>query len=1631
MSKRRAPALQQPLRRHALAAATAALLAGAAQPASAATCTWNTASGNWNALANWLNCVAGNGNPGGVPGGADTAVIGAGSTVTVSTAQAINTLNNAGVVSVNNNTALSFDARTTGASFFGGGQIVLGGSGSRLYVEGGNGVTVGAGSTIRGAGQIGQAVVQSGGSLFSNAGTISADANGQALILVAPGNSGSYANTGLMEARNGGTLELRNVGVAQSGGGQVRAEAGSSVLINGATVAGGVVGTTGNGRIQASGNFNNLLSGVTLAGVVDMVPAGSSLRIQDGLSFSNGTIDVGSSSILYIDNRGNLTQTLGGTGTINLAGGALRMEGSGQTTTGANVTIRGSGTVGQATVQSGNHTWINNGLVSADVSGQTLNLVSPGNGPVPIQNNGILEAMNGGRLLLSADVDAATGSQMRAGAGSVIEMNGVRVTGTVNTTGSGSFRANASFNNVLSGVTLNGNLDMASGAASTRISEGLVLNGAINVGSSSILYLDNRSTATQAVSGTGSINLAGGALRMEGTGQTTTGANIAIRGSGTVGQATVLSGQHTWVNNGLVSADVSGQTLNLVNPGNGSQPVQHNGTMQATGGGTLQISTDVTGGAASRYDVDAASRVLMNGVTLSGVVNQTGSGAIDTSASLNNLLSAASLSGRVNVSSLRVSNGMAMNGGATVNVGASGVLYFDNRAPATAAQTISGNGQIVMAGGALRFEGGTSTTWDSGVTVRGSGQIGQATLASANHTLVNNGTIMADGGALNITPIANAGSLQGTGTLRVDGGALSLGTGQTTNQGTLDMRATGTLALGAQNLVLSSDYTNAQAGSGNSFNRRAGVSGTGQIQAGGDGAQMLSGAGVTGGTTSNATLTIGNVRVGANTFNVNIGNGGTTGPLLRGALQTSVNGANITDARLSGSGVTAGNYNAGGPGGGGETRAITFTASSAGALAPMSGQVVNLRSTYDNIADQKLNIVLGSGAAAYNAALGFTSTPVQVANQRVGGSNSATLVVNNTAAAGAFSEDLNASIASVGGQATATGSVSGRLAGTSNTGTGAITARVDTSSAGAKSGVVNLNYESAGAVNGVSNGLGTVGVGGQTVTVNGNVYQAASGALQTAALNFGTVQVGQAVSQSLVVRNTATGATGFVEDLNASFGAASGTGAGLISGSGSLSGILAGSNSNAGNGSMVVNVNTSAAGVINGSIAVNYTSAGAVAGVSNGLGLLAVGSEAYGVAGTIQATGNVINQASPLVNNPTVNLGAVRVGAAAPTGTVSVTNVATAAPQAALNASIAPTTGPVSASGNFSLLNPGATNNTSLVVGLNTGTAGNFTGVNAGTATISFVSDAANVGNCAPNCQLNLASQVVNVEGKVYTQAVGSASGTVINFGVVRVGDTVSARNITIDNTAAATALNDTLRADLSGLAGPFGGNGSVSGISAQGSGQIGVGLNTASAGIFNSTGSIGFTSQNADMADVSAGANASVSVMATVNNLANGDFDLAGGSGTLSQAGSSYTLDLGTIVLGDSVSSTLTLDNDVAGPADELSGSFDLGAADDFTYGGWGPLSMLVAGASSGNLTLQWLAGSLGLFTDTIVFNGLGTNASDTTGLAQTRTLTIRANVISGTTPPGNVPEPGTLALLLAAAAAGLAARRNVRAAA
>ncbi len=713
-----------------------------------------------------------------------------------------------------------------------------------------------------------------------------------------------------------------------------------------------------------------------------------------------------------------------------------------------------------------------------------------------------------------------------------------------------------------------------------------------------------------------------------------------------------------------------------------------------------------------------------------------------------------------------------------------------------------------------------------------------------------------------------------------------------------------------------------------------------------------------------------------------IANAGSNGPALRGAIQTTGSGANISDARLSGAGVTAGNYGPVAAGNSTGSLAVNFNATGAGTLAPLSGQAVQIVNNFDNVGAQLLSIQLGQGTAVYNLAQGSAApTPVTLSNQRVGGTTSQVLTVMNTAPSGNFTESLNASFGANTGSATNNGGAINLLVGQGSNNT-AMSVGVNTSSAGHNAGTATLNYISDGSG---SSGLGTTNVGSQTINVSGNVYQVAQGHVNTALLKFGTVQVGQNIQQALSISNIASGTSGFVEDLNASFGNSTGIGAGAISGSGFING-LAASGSNSSN--MVVHVNTATAGTIN---------------------------------GVIQTGGQVVDQANPVINtSQPINLGSVRVGAVSPTAFVSISNQATGNAQVALNSSISGNA-PITASGSFSLLTPGQTNSSSLQVGMNTATAG----VINGSATVALVSDASNIGGCGSNCQLNLAAQTINVVGKVYQQAVAWVNAAAVNFGIVHVGDSVAAQNVSVSNTAPVVALNDVLKGSIY-ASGPFSAGGSLgAGLAAGASsapGSLTVAFNTAAAGIFSSNATLSFLSSNPDMNDLTL-ASQMLQLSGQVNNYAHADILKTGGAGSLTRNGNTVTLNLGILTQGTgTVDAMLEALNNVAGLSDLLQGSFDLSGANDFNLTGFTAFSGVAAGGAYTGLDVSFDTSMLGIFTDQIYLNGSSYNSSGYSD-GQNLTLVLTADVVASA---GTVPEPRSLALVASALAALLWIRRR-----
>ncbi len=1168
-----------------------------------------------------------------------------------------------GTVNVNSNSVLAFNGTQT---LSGAGTVVLGNTGPSnrgLSLESNTVLTLGPDIVVRGQnGVLGETYLSGGTQSIVNNGRISADVLGGTVTL-AP-NAGT-TNNGILEAQNGGTLVLAS-NVAGTAGGSIRAGAGSTVLQSGVTLS-GTIATQGGGNIRPTASNSNVLAGVSFNGALDMATGNAIERVTGGLVL-NGSINLNANSVLSFTGdqtlSGNGTITLGGTGSSNRA---LSLEGATVLTLGSGILVQGeNGTLGQTYLAGGVQSIVNNGRISANVNNGNLNLV-PNAG---IVNNGVLEAANGGRLTLSSHVVGAAGSSIVAGAGSTVVQNGVTLSGTINTTGSGNFRATADNANFLNGVSFNGTLDLASANAVERVTGGLTLNGRIDLNANSVLSF----SGDQSLSGSGELVLGGTgasnrALSLEGATVLTLGANIVVRGeNGTLGQTYLAGGTQAIVNNGRISANVSGGTLTLA-PNAGTT---NNGVLEAQSGGTLVLSSNVTGTPAGQIRAGAGSTVVQNGVTLSGVINTSGDGNFRPTADNNNILSGVSFSGVLNMASTngveRVAGGLTLNG--RIDLNANSVLSFNG------SQTLGGTGSIVLGNSgasnrALSLEGATTLTIGPDITVRGtSGILGQTYLAGGSQSIVNNGSFISDGGGLitvapgtafvnNGLARAQSGSLtvaaplSGTGTLQADpSGQLNLPNGAKA-QGRLVLTGAGAnIALGTGNLTISSDYTNVAAGSGNGFNRRAGVTGTGQIFAAGNVAPLITGAGVSGGATANATLAIGNVRVGTTVFNYQINNGGSTGPTLRGAIQTSVNGASLNDPRLGGTGVTPGLFNAGAPGFGSGDLGVSFSVASSGAIAPLTGQLLNFRSNFENIGDQKLNIVVSSGAAAYNAAVGSaTPAPIQLAAQRVGGSVTQALTITNTAPAGAFSEDLNAQFGPATGAALGAGSVTGVLAGGSSGGSGSLAVGVDTTVSGVRSGSVTVNFATAGAVGGVANGLGVAAANQQVIAVSGNVYAPAVAQLNTPAVNFGIVRVGDTVApRNVSVTNTASGA--LTDTLRASLSG----GASPFTASGTATAVAAGATNAS---SLAVTLNTAAAGVYSSSGSVSFTSQNPeMADLPLGTASVGFTAQVNNLAATTLAhTGAGSFSGSAL--SYTLNFGTVLTGAAGGTATLSLANSAT------------------------------------------------------------------------------------------------------------------------------------------------------------------------------------------------------------------------------------------------------------------------------------------------------------------------------------------------------------------------------------
>ena len=1256
--------------------------------------------------------------------------------------------------------------------------------------------------------------IRTGGATISNAGLwndqnafgnrISNDLSASASTFA---NSGSYVKTG---------AATTDVAIAFNNTGTVDVQAGTLSLSGGGTNGAAGVLQAGAAGTLAFGNGFSFGAGSTLSG------AGAK------------NLNAGTFTLTGVQHVANLN-LLGGVyqgshefdGDVDWLGGGF--SGAGLTTVLANATfLLGSNNLKDI-----------NGRTLQVLSGGSLNWSNASNdggrirtGGATIANAGLWNDQNAFGNRISNDLSASVSSFVNSG--------------TYTKTGNSTTEISIAFNN--SGLTdvQAGTLNLVgNGSSGGEFRAGV--NGTLSFGGAGYSFVDGA-----VFSGAGAKNLNGGSFTLNGT-QTANNLNLL---AGSYGGTHTWAGEAEWVGGAFVGAgttsvaagatfsltggnlkDINGRSLNVLAGGtvNWSNTGLDNGRIR-TGGASLsnagQWNDQSTFNNRISNDLSSAASSFVNG----GVYTKTGAATTEISIAFDNSGLIEVKAGTLALTADVLQHvGNSLTGG-TWRVSGNGSLNLNE---AGAQNIVTNQGDVTLDGATASFSRINTLTDNQG---------GFRLLGARNFTAVgaftNSGVLQLAGGTFNAPSLTNnvvgqrIGEIFGFGTVtptvlnhglvRASGGLLTLTGGIDGQSGTLQVDAgatlamgansdgdllinNGTLALGTSNVTVAQDYQNGSFGEGNGFNARANVTGTGQILAAGDVAQALTGD-VTNGTSASAQMAFGNLHVGDQvTRSFAVSNTGSTGPALRGALQTSVNGGNLTDARLSGSGVTAGNFGPIAAGASSTPFSVTLTGASAGALG---GQAVAVVNNFDNVAEQVLSI---SGAVfRYANPTAHTPEPVVFANRRVGDSASQLISLTNDVPNDGFSESLDASIGGATGNATTNGGSFSLLA-AGGTNASALAVGIDTSSAGHKVGTATISLTSNG--EGTS-GLGTTALGTQTVNVSGDVYRLAEAStLAAAPIVFANRHVGQSAFQALTLTNIAAN-DGFSERLDAAFSGSSGNA--TVQGGASLLG--AGQSSSG----LIVGIDT-------GTATVSFTSNGA--GTSD-LGTTGLGTQ------TVNVSGNVYRfaQASTVA---AVQFGNVHVGDVV-SRTLTLSNLAAAD---GFSESLDAAFGGVSdarivTSGSVSGLAAGATDSSSLVVGLDTSTAGSLTGF----ATLNFTSNGAGTSGLGTT-SLGFQNVGVTTNVAVYRFADGAVdTAQPIDLGAFRVGDVAGTRGVTVRNAAVNDGFSENLDVSVASVDAGFTASGAVSGLTAGASNGSGiqVGLDTSTSGAKSGQATLGYVSNGA-----------------------------------------------------------------------------------------------------------------------------------------------------------------------------------------
>jgi hypothetical protein len=544
---------------------------------------------------------------------------------------------------------------------------------------------------------------------------------------------------------------------------------------------------------------------------------GTAVLTVNGTSINSaGTMTFTQSSGLGIGPMTTVTLSGGGTLTLSTSNNSICACGASGSALVNQNTIQGVGAVGKGTLALNNR-----GTINANVSGGTL-VVQPSS--TGLTNSGTMEATNGGMLQISSGFANTpfnnSGGTIEASNGSTVRLSGAIWTGgKLTTSGTGVFQVFAGNSTTLDNLTNAGNFQVLSAGT-------LTLGGTIN----------NTGTISLNSTGSGTDLLINGAVTLKGGGTLAMlnnqdnfivdkGAPAQLINQETIqGAGTIGSNSLTVTNQGTMNANATSNHLILA-----GGAAANTGTMEATGGGTLEIRNTVNNAGGTIQALTGSTVLLSGGTVAGGTVTSTGTGSVQ---SVNG-----TLDGTANIvatsGSLQVNGGSGLTIKGTVNntgaISLSGNLSNVSVGASTA--TLQGTGTLTLGNG-TSITGLAGSTLINKSTIQGTGNVGGNVIGVSNSGVIDanvaGGTLTIQSGGSGVT---NTGTMEAT-----NGGTLSLLSNTFANTGgTISAQNASTVVLNGANIV-GGTLTSAGTGIlesgvlGSSFPTLNGVTNTGTFQ---------------------------------------------------------------------------------------------------------------------------------------------------------------------------------------------------------------------------------------------------------------------------------------------------------------------------------------------------------------------------------------------------------------------------------------------------------------------------------------------------------------------------------------------------------------------------------------------------------------------------------------------------------------------------------------------------------------------------------------------------------------------------------------------------------------------------------